>query len=173
MIPNSGLPMIPNAGLGLIPAQGGDPCADPAARLVALVLCNANAIRDDAWSIALDGTTLGTYNVNTNTQDAVIFLPMSLASLPIDPSVYAGCSTLKSVYYTTLLDPIAQGAHTLLFTWLSSNGSGNLFEVATVGVANEGGAVVARGSGCFYGQAVASVSGSYGPGSTVSRTFGV
>jgi hypothetical protein len=150
-----------------------DACASSASRTVALVMCNANAVRDDGWAIQLDGAAIGTYNINTDTNDAVLWLPMSLSGLTLSAGIYAGCSVVRTQYGLTALDPISRGIHTLTFTKTVDNGSGNLFTVNAVSVGNVGGTVQIVTSACFNGQSLASVSGPYMMGTVLMRTFTV
>jgi hypothetical protein len=76
-------------------------CAD----LLSVFICNSNAVTDDKFSLWLDGTYIGDYDVG-NEARATIILPASATGKTINGLTGRGC-TVFDYYYSTVLDTFA------------------------------------------------------------------
>jgi hypothetical protein len=94
---------------------------------VAILICNANAIRDDRWTVSLSGRAAGEYNVE-NELRAMLIMPESANGLTI--TGYPSPCTIFDTTYAPELDVL--GMKKLRMTLAQIKGSGNFGTVQFV-----------------------------------------
>lgn len=94
-----------------------------------LRICNSNGVPDDYFKIYIDGIFITDFNITTYTTTELRMMPASAAGKTIANLVGTSCTIFIDVY-TSVLDGLAPGDHTLFMDYISPNGSGSF------GVAN-------------------------------------
>lgn len=99
--------------------------------LPVLRICNSNGIEDDFFQIYIDNTYICDFNILGSLLRELRIMPASAVSKTVTDAIGSVCNVFTDVY-TSVLDSLATGAHSLEMRYVSANCCGSFGTVNMV-----------------------------------------